>query len=86
MSESVTSLNKEDLPDARAARGRWLRYGVRVPLLLWHIVIHLPLTLVLITPLGERVRWGDEHLRHRAIRWWSGGLMRIFGFRVVRHG
>ena len=86
MSESVTSLNKEDLPDARAARGRWLRYGVRVPLLLWHIVIHLPLTLVLVSPLGERVRWGGADVRHRAIRWWSGGLMRILGFRVGRHG
>ncbi|MGE4071729.1 MAG: lysophospholipid acyltransferase family protein [Lysobacterales bacterium] len=87
MSDSATSLNKDDLPDsASSTRARWLRYGVRVPLLLWHILIHLPLTLILVSPLGERVRLGDEHLRHRAIRWWSGGLMRIFGFRVTRHG
>jgi 1-acyl-sn-glycerol-3-phosphate acyltransferase len=87
MSDSATSLNKDALPDASvAARGRWLRYAVRIPLLTWHVLIHLPLTLILVSPLGERVRWGDEHLRHRAVRWWSHGLMRIFGFRVVRHG
>ena len=47
MSDSATSLNKDDLPDsASSQRARWLRYGVRVPLLLWHILIHLPLTLI----------------------------------------
>lgn len=86
MSESVTQLGKDALADADASAGRWLRYGVRVPLLVWHLVVHLPLTLLLVTPLGERVRLGDEHLRHRAVRWWSHGLMRIFGFSVVRHG
>jgi 1-acyl-sn-glycerol-3-phosphate acyltransferase len=81
MDESVTTLEK---PIGRDRR--WPRYVVRVPALLWHLVVHLPLTLLLITPLGERVRWNGEHLRHRAIRWWSGGLMRIFGFRVRRVG
>lgn len=86
MTETAAQPGKDELPDAEASSGRWLRYGVRVPLLMWHIVVHLPLTLLLITPLGERVRIGDEHLRHRAVRWWSHGLMRIFGFRVVRVG
>ena len=57
---------------------RWLRYALRLPLLCWHLLIHLPLVLLVINPLGERVSWGGEHLRHRAIRWWSGGLMHIF--------
>lgn len=86
MSESVTQMSKDEAPEAAASNGRWLRYGVRVPLLVWHIAVHLPLTLVLVSPLGERVQYRGEHLRHRAVRWWSGGLMRIFGFRVVRHG
>jgi len=86
MSESASQLGKVDVSGAATANGRWLRYGVRVPLLLWHIVVHLPLTLVLVSPLGERVQIGGEHLRHRAVRWWSHGLMRIFGFRVVRVG
>lgn len=79
----------DSLTPAIAQRGdarRWLRYGVRVPLLLWHLLIHLPLSLIVISPLGERIRIGDEHLRHRMIRWWSGGLMRVFGFKVRRFG
>jgi 1-acyl-sn-glycerol-3-phosphate acyltransferase len=86
MTESVSHLSKDELPRADAMSGRWLRYGVRVPLLVWHLVVHLPLTLVLVSPLGERVQFRGEHLRHRAVRLWSHGLMRIFGFRVVRHG
>ncbi len=86
MTDSATQLVKDEMSGSAATRGRWLRYGVRVPMLLWHLIVHLPLTLVLITPLGERVRIGDEHLRHRAVRWWSHGLMRVFGFRVVRVG
>jgi 1-acyl-sn-glycerol-3-phosphate acyltransferase len=86
MTETASELRKDELPRAVTTDGRWLRYGVRVPLLLWHIVIHLPLTLVLVSPLGERVSFAGEHLRHRAVRWWSHGLMRIFGFRVVRVG
>ncbi len=74
---------------ARPARDalRPLRYVLRVPLLLWHIGVHLPLTLVLITPLGAAIRLpGGERLDHRAIRWWQGGLMRVFGFRLLRVG
>ncbi|GMU42597.1 MAG: 1-acyl-sn-glycerol-3-phosphate acyltransferase [Xanthomonadales bacterium] len=86
MSDSVSSLEKPEPGVGRNGGLRWLRYSVRVPLLLWHIGVHLPLTLALISPLGERLRWGEEHLRHRAIRWWSAGLLRIFGFRLVRSG
>ncbi len=65
---------------------RVLRYAWRVPVLLWHLLIHLPLTLLLINPLSERIRWNGEHLRHKVIRWWSAGLMRIFGFSVRAYG
>ncbi len=68
-------------------RGRPLRYAWRVPALAWHLVIHLPITLLLITPLGAAVRLrSGERLDHRAVRWWQGGLMRVFGFRLVRVG
>lgn len=86
MNDSADSLTPNTLSAQRVDPRRWLRYAVRVPLLSWHVLIHLPLTLVLVSPLGERLRWGDEHLRHRAIRWWSAGLMRIFGFRLRRYG
>ena len=57
---------------------RWLRYCFRVPLLLWHLAIDLPVALLWM--LG-----GDE-AKQRAMRWWSAGLLRIFGFRLRRRG
>ena len=67
--------------------GRWLRYGVRVPMLLWHGLVHLPLTvLVLATPLRRRTLASGENVEDRLIRAWSAGLVRIFGLRVRRHG
>lgn len=71
-------------PGASAARA--LRYLVRVPMLLWHLLVHLPLTLLMMTPLTARLRIGDESLEHRTIRAWSAGLMRVFGFRLRRVG
>ncbi|BDU14988.1 lysophospholipid acyltransferase family protein [Lysobacter auxotrophicus] len=69
-----------------APAARALRYLVRVPLLLWHVFVDLPLTLLTTTPLTQNVRIGDEPLDHRAIRAWSAGLMWIFGFRLRRIG
>ena len=71
-------------PGARLARA--LRYTYRIPLLLWHILVHLPLAMLLTTPLTARLRWGDESLEHRVIRAWSAGLMRVFGFGLRRVG
>ncbi|MDI9237987.1 lysophospholipid acyltransferase family protein [Lysobacter sp. LF1] len=70
--------------EAPAARA--LRYLVRVPLLVWHVLIDLPLVLLMGTPLTRGLRVGDELLEHRAIRAWSAGLMWIFGFRLRRVG
>lgn len=80
------------LPDVRGLvpvrRDLWrgARYLVRVPLLLLHLFIGLPLTLVMINPLTARWRIDGERVDHRTIRWWSKTLMRIFGFRVRRYG
>ncbi len=77
---------------SRSSRRRFdvampLRYLLRLPLLAVHLLISLPLTLFTITPLGARIHVrGGERLDHRMIRWWSGMLMRIFGFDVVRSG
>lgn len=65
---------------------RALRYLVRVPMLLWHLLVHLPLVLLLLTPLTAGLRVGDERLEHRLIRAWSAGLLRVFGFRLHRIG
>lgn len=65
---------------------RVLRYAIRVPLLLWHLLIDLPLTLLFMTPLTRGWRIGDEPVRYRMIRAWSAGMMHLFGFRLRRVG
>lgn len=82
-------MNSPLAPDARAgARDPWraLRYAVRLPLLLLHLGLGLPLTLLLINPLTARLRVGGERVDHRAIRFWQGTLLRIFGFRIRQFG
>lgn len=64
---------------------RILRYGYRVPWLLWHLLIRLPVALLLIA-MGQRGPDFEDRLDHRAIRGWSAGLVRIFGFRLQRVG
>ncbi len=81
MNADASVIKAKALPARDALRP--LRYALRVPLLLWHIGIHLPLTMILITPLGAAIRLpSGERLDHRAIRWWQGGLMRVFGFQL----
>ena len=66
---------------------RFLRYLVRVPLLAWHVFVHLPVTLLLMAPpFGQLRLAGGGRLHHRMVRLWSGGLMRVFGMRVRRVG
>ena len=77
------------LTDAARPSRDWrrpLRYLWRLPLLLVHLLVSLPVTLLLINPVSARIAPGGERLDHKAIRLWSAGLMRIFGFRVRRYG
>ncbi|MDE1899158.1 MAG: 1-acyl-sn-glycerol-3-phosphate acyltransferase [Xanthomonadaceae bacterium] len=62
---------------------RPLRYLVRVPLLLLHILI-APLLAVVVAllPAHSAADAGHEPRAHRVVRWWSGRLLRIFGMRV----
>jgi len=71
---------------AGSAAGRALRYLYRVPWLLWHVLIALPVTILLISPLTGKLVTGGERLEYRLIRAWSAGLMRVFGFRLHRVG
>lgn len=77
-------------PAGAAAPGafalRALRYLIRVPLLAWHALVHLPLILLLLTKPTRRWRWGGEPFQHRVIRAWQTGLMQIFGFRLRSKG
>ncbi len=81
---------RERMTSPRPARqggvARVFRYLYRVPLLLVHIVLFLPLTLLLMTPPMGRMGGAADPLEHRIVRWWSGWLMWIFGFRLQRYG
>lgn len=65
---------------------RSLRYLYRLPLLLLHLLVSLPLCLLCQAPVLGRRRWGQETVADRAVRAWSAGLMWIFGFRLRRVG
>ncbi len=73
-------------PAASGAVARALRYAWRVPMLVWHVVVDLPLVLLLLSPLTRGLRIGGKRLDHRLVNLWSGGLLRVFGLRVRRHG
>jgi len=68
-------------PLARAGR-----YALRVPMLLWHALVHLPPVMIGIALPTDRIVLGGETLRSRLVRWWQGGLMRVFGMRMRRVG
>jgi 1-acyl-sn-glycerol-3-phosphate acyltransferase len=75
-----------ELAPARRDAVRPLRYAMRLPLLLLHLGVGLPLTVLLINPLTARWQIGGERVDYRVIRAWSLGMMRIFGYRVRRFG
>jgi len=65
---------------------RPLRYLLRLPLLAFHACVFLPITLLMINPVCARIVFRGERLDHRIIRWWSLGMVRIFGFKTKRYG
>lgn len=66
---------------------RPVRYLYRVPLLFLHFLLGLLICVLIVSP-GRRAvaRDGREPLAHRVTRWWSTGLLRIFGFRARQFG
>jgi 1-acyl-sn-glycerol-3-phosphate acyltransferase len=74
-----------------AARGapdwrRPLRYLWRIPWLLVHLFVLLPVVVLFITPILGWIRVGDRRADHAAIRLWQGGLLRVFGLHTRRFG
>jgi 1-acyl-sn-glycerol-3-phosphate acyltransferase len=65
---------------------RPLRYLLRTPPLLVHLLVALPLALLVLNPLGARIKIRGERLDHLMVRVWSRGLVRLFGLRVRCHG
>ncbi|PKV11069.1 1-acyl-sn-glycerol-3-phosphate acyltransferase [Xanthomonas prunicola] len=83
-------MSESSLDATREAGGalRLLRYLYRVPLLLLHLCLCLPVTMLcVVAPPLARIRTGPaDTLDELMIRWWQGNLMRIFGFRLRRFG
>jgi 1-acyl-sn-glycerol-3-phosphate acyltransferase len=66
---------------------RPLRYLLRVPVLLLHILLGILLcSLILSWNQDAVMKNGREPFVHKMIRWWSRYLLRIFGLRSVRVG
>jgi len=73
-------------PSAAADPWRAFRYAIRVPQLVLHGLVAVPLALLALNPLAARIRVGAGTFEKAMIRWWSGRLVRIFGFRIRRFG
>ena len=82
MNASAESSASSPAPD----RLRPLRYALRVPLLLLHVLISAPLGVLVLNPLAARIPVGNASLEKFMISWWSGRLVRIFGLRIRRIG
>lgn len=68
-------------PAVEALLRAW-RYLYRLPLLAWHLLVHLPVLLLLLA-VGEV---GGHQIGPAALRWWARWFLRIFGMRVMREG
>ncbi len=73
-------------PAPRGGVARVCRYLYRVPLLLVHIIVFLPLILIGMLPPWGELRVGEATFGAKVVNWWQGGLMWIFGFRLVQVG
>jgi len=83
---SMNRLVESSIAPLPVDRLRPLRYALRVPQLLLHAIIAVPLALLALNPLAARVRFGRTTFEKAMIRWWSARLVRIFGLRIRRFG
>jgi 1-acyl-sn-glycerol-3-phosphate acyltransferase len=86
MASEMNNLVESSIAPPASDRLRPLRYAVRVPQLLLHVLISLPLSLLALNPIAARIPVGSTTFEKSMIRWWSGRLVRIFGFRIRRFG
>ncbi len=74
-------------PDLDRDPVRALRYLWRVPMLIVHLSIVLPVTMLLMLPPWSDLRVNaHENLREAAVRTWQRNLLRVFGMRVDARG
>jgi 1-acyl-sn-glycerol-3-phosphate acyltransferase len=65
---------------------RPFRYLLRTPFVLLHIVFALPLAVIALNPLLAKIPVGRRRFDQFMISWWSGTLIRLFGFRIRSFG
>jgi 1-acyl-sn-glycerol-3-phosphate acyltransferase len=63
-----------------------LRLLYRLPLILIHVLIGLPLTLLSLTSLAKAIRVGSRPLNDIVPGWWGGVACAIFGLKVDIQG
>ena len=73
-------------PPRRRDWMRPLRYAVRTPLLAVHIALSLPLAILALNPWFAKIPVGRRRFDHVMISWWSGTMVRLFGFRIRSFG
>jgi len=61
---------------------RFLRYAVRLPMLVLHVLIAPFVALFFVNGLTTRWHIGDQSVAQTVTGWWSRRLLRIFGFRI----
>lgn len=64
----------------RVEKGSW-RLLYRIPWLLVHILVGLPITLLSFLPPGRAIRFRGRGLNEHMQCWWATGVCRIFGVR-----
>lgn len=74
------------VPNKRRDARRPLRYVVRAPLLILHLAFSLPLAVIALNPLMARIPVGRRRFDQVMISWWSGTMVRLFGFRIRSFG
>ncbi|MET1025467.1 MAG: lysophospholipid acyltransferase family protein [Pseudoxanthomonas sp.] len=67
---------------AASGAGRAFRYLLRIPLLLVHVTVMLPLMLLTMVPLWAGLPVAGRTFKQFSVEHWSAALMRIFGFRL----
>ncbi len=82
----MNSSTDTTIEPARRDFMRPLRYLVRGPLLALHIALSLPLAVLALNPWFARIPVGQRQFDQFMISWWSGTLVRLFGFRIRSFG
>lgn len=70
----------------RSVTRRVLRYAVRLPAVLVHILAAIPCALIVGSSWGRRPRANGSSLAQELTCWWSATLIRRFGLRIERRG